>query len=93
MYILADIEFPPFRKNCLDLIIMFTVIHHVRDPINLIRNLSPIIRKAIIVSVLKKTETVKLLQTLTKLFPQAKILNSQKSKDVIIVIEKTRVIQ
>jgi len=93
MYILADIEFPPFRKNCLDLIVMFTVIHHIRDPVDLIRKLSLLIRKAIIVSVLKKTENVKLLQTLIKSFPQAKVLNSQKSRDVIIVIEKTRVIQ
>ena len=93
MYILADIEFPPFRENCLDLIVMFTVIHHINDPVDLIRKLMLLIRKAMVISVLKKTETAELLQTLIKSFPEAKVLNSQKSRDVIIVIEKTRVIQ
>ena len=93
MYILADIEFPPFRENCLDLIVMFTVIHHINDPVDLIRKLMLLIRKAMVISVLKKTETAELLQTLIKSFPEAKVLNSQKSRDVIIVIEKTRVVR
>lgn len=89
-FILADIEFPPFRSNSFETIFMFTVIHHIESPGRFIRRILELVRRRIVISVLKKESTAWIVRDIFNSFSNITTIDSPESKDVIMIIERKK---
>ncbi len=83
----SDIDHPPFRYKAFDHVFSFTVLHHTENLAEEIDHLTRYSRKAIVASVLKRTDAEGDASNLSDVRGRIRRIDAHSTKDVLLVMQ------